>query len=35
LNNKKVTSISKLTTYKPKNYENDLANIFIKNINNI
>ena len=35
LNNKKVTSILKVMNIKPKNYENDLANIFIKNIKNI
>ena len=35
LDNKKVTSISKLTSAKPKKFENNLANIFIKNINNI
>ena len=35
LNNKKVTSISKLISFKPKKFENILANIFIKNINNI
>ena len=35
LDNKKVTSISKLINIKPKNFENNLANIFIKNINNI
>ena len=35
LDNKKVTSISELTSIKPKNFENNLANIFIKNINNI
>ncbi len=35
LNNKKVTSVSKLLNIKPKNFENNLANIFIKNINNI
>ena len=35
LDNKKVTSILKLITVKPKNFENNLANIFIKNINNI
>ena len=35
LDNKKVTSISELITVKPKNFENSLANIFIKNINNI
>ena len=33
--NKKVTSMSKLIYFKPKNFENNLANIFIKNINNI
>ena len=35
LDNKKVTSILKLISFKPKNFENNLANIFIKNINNI
>ena len=35
LDNKKVTSISKLISFKPKKFENDLANIFIENINNI
>ena len=35
LDNKKVTSISKLISVKPKNYEKNLANIFVKNINNI
>ena len=35
LDNKKVTSISKLISVKPKKFENNLANIFIKNINNI
>ena len=35
LDNKKVTSISKLINIKPRNFENNLANIFIKNINNI
>ena len=35
LDNKKVTSVSKLINIKPKNFENNLANIFIKNINNI
>jgi lipoyl(octanoyl) transferase len=35
LDNKKVTSMSKLIDIKPKNFENNLANIFIKNINNI
>ena len=35
LNNKKVTSILKVMNIKPKNYENDLANIFLKNIKNI
>ena len=35
LDNTKVTSVSKLITLKPKNFENKLANIFIKNINNI
>ena len=35
LNNTKVTSVIKLIGFKPKNFENDLANIFIENINNI
>ena len=35
LDNKKVTSILKLISVKPKKFENDLAKIFIKNINNI
>ena len=35
LDNKKVTSISELISIKPKKFENNLANIFIKNINNI
>ena len=35
LDNKKVTSISKLISIKPKKFEHKLANIFIKNINNI
>jgi len=35
LDNKKVTSIAKLISDKPKNFESNLANIFIKNINNI
>jgi lipoyl(octanoyl) transferase len=35
LDNKKVTSISELISAKPKKYENNLANIFIKNINDI
>jgi len=35
LHNKKVTSILKLISVKPKKFENDLAKIFIKNINNI
>ena len=35
LNNKKVTSVSELISIKPKKFEEDLANIFIKNINNI
>ena len=35
LNNKKVTSVLKIISVKPKKFENDLANIFIKNINNI
>ena len=35
LDNRKVTSISKLISIKPKNFERNLANIFIKNINNI
>ena len=35
LDNKKVTSISELISAKPKKFENNLANIFIKNINSI
>jgi len=35
LDNTKVTSILKLISVIPKNFENDLAKIFIKNINNI
>ena len=35
LDNKKVTSISELISIKPKKFETNLANIFIKNINNI
>ena len=35
LDNKKVTSISKLISVEPKKFENNLANIFIKNINTI
>ena len=35
LNNKKVTSIFDVLNIKLKNYENDLANIFIKNMKNI
>ena len=35
LANKKGTSMSKLIDIKPKNFENTLANIFIKNISNI
>ena len=35
LDNKKVTSIFNLIKIKPKKFENDLANIFIKNIKNI
>ena len=35
LDNKKVTSIFSLISIKPKNFESILANIFIKNINNI
>ena len=35
LDNKKVTSILKLISVKPNKFENDLAKIFIKNINNI
>jgi lipoyl(octanoyl) transferase len=35
LDNKKVTSISKLISVEPKKFENNLANIFIKNIDNI
>ena len=35
LDNKKVTSVLKIISVKPKNFENNLANIFIKNINSI
>ena len=35
LDNKKVTSISELISMEPKKFENNLANIFIKNINAI
>ena len=35
LNNKKITSIFKETGVKPKNFEKKLAEIFVKNINNI
>ena len=35
LDNKKVTSVFKLISIKPKKFESNLANIFIKNINNI
>ena len=35
LDNKKVTSITKLISTKPKKFESILANIFIENINNI
>ena len=35
LDNKKVTSMSNLIDIKPKNFENNLANIFVKNINDI
>ena len=35
LDNKKVTSILKITANRAKNYEYNLANIFIKNINKI
>ena len=35
LDNTKVTSILKLISVIPKNFENDLAKIFLKNINNI
>ena len=35
LDNRKVTSISKIISVKPKKFENSLANIFIENINNI
>jgi len=34
-NNKKITSIFKETGVKPKNFEKKLAEIFVKNINNI
>ena len=35
LNNRMVTSVSKITSTKLTNYENNLADIFIKNINSI
>ena len=35
LDNKKITSIKKEKSIKPKNFDHKLANIFIKNINNI
>tara|TARA_B100000886_G_C20275768_1_gene428952 strand:+ start:104 stop:715 length:612 start_codon:yes stop_codon:yes gene_type:complete len=35
LDNKKITSINKEKSIKPKNFDQKLANIFIKNINNI
>ena len=35
LDNKKVTSVSELISTIPNKFENNLANIFIKNINNI
>ena len=35
LDNKKVTSVLKLISFKPQKFENNLANIFIKNIKNI
>ena len=35
LNNKKVTSVLKIISVKPKKFENDLSKIFLKNINNI
>ena len=35
LDNKKITSILETRNIKPKNYETKLANIFVKNINNI
>ena len=35
LDNKKVTSINNEINFKPTNYENKLANVFIKNINKI
>lgn len=35
LSNKKVTSVFEVLNIKLKNYENDLANIFIKNMKNI
>ena len=35
LDNKKITSILKIRNIKPNNYENNLANIFIKNIEKI
>ncbi len=35
LDNKKITSITKEKSIKPKNFDQKLANIFVKNINNI
>ena len=35
LDNKKITSILEIKNVKPVNYENNLANIFIQNINEI
>ena len=35
LDNKKITSILEIRNIKPKNYESNLANIFIKNIKEI
>ena len=35
LDNKKITSVSKLINLKPRNFENNLASIFVKNINNL
>ena len=35
LDNKKITSILKIRNVKPKNYESNLANIFIQNIKEI
>ena len=35
LDNRRITSILEIKNIKPKDYENDLANIFIKNIKRI